>query len=294
MTSRRILPIIFSICCIVLLPDVVYCFSRSSISRAHVTLSPTILNRQTTTTGYPFVRSESSLASTLQEDESMEPAFSARRISYLSLWVGLLGYTTYFTSTVTPEAAAVADKVLNTAIFTPFDGTLSPVFVTLFFFLGIIPTVYGSLLLPSCKKQKLWALPFVASSFALGFFGIGPYLGLRNKPDSPDSLTVEDRDTGSGLFENKVTPLFLLASAIYLVYYAINGAYEGTDRWQGYLDLFNSQPLARISTIDFTILSLAVSLSISVFVFISFSDYESWIESICSHRICTLDRITTS
>ena len=238
-------------------------------------LSPKTLNRQTTTTGYPVARSESSLASTLQEDESMEPAFSARRISYLSLWVGLLGYTTYFTSTVTPEAAAVADKVLNTAIFTPFDGTLSPVFVTLFFFLGIIPTVYGSLLLPSCKKQKLWALPFVASSFALGFFGIGPYLGLRNKPDSPDSLTVEDRDTGSGLFENKVTPLFLLASAIYLVYYAINGAYEGTDRWQGYLDLFNSQPLARISTIDFTILSLAVSLSISVFVFKSFSDYES-------------------
>jgi len=192
-----------------------------------------------------------------QSEESLEPTFSLRRASYLTLWTSLLAYTTYFTSTVTPEAALLAPDILNTAILTPFDGSLSPVFVTLFFFLGILPVVYGSLLLPSAKKQKFWALPFVASSFALGFFGIGPYLGLRNKSPDPVILSQEDRDTGASIFDNKITPLFLLASAIYLVYFAVNGSFEG-DRWAAYLQLFDTQPLARISTIDFTILSLAV------------------------------------
>lgn len=200
-----------------------------------------------------------SLQSSTEDDATLEATLSPRRLSYLALWVGLLAYTTDFSSHISAEAAAVAPQVLNTAIFTPFDGTLSPVFVTLFFFLGILPTVYGSLLLPSAKQQKVWALPFVASSFALGFFGMGPYLGLRNKSPILPALTPEDRDTGSILFDNKFTPILLLASTVYLVYYAFNGAYIGDDRWQGFLDLFNSQPLARISSIDFTILSLAVS-----------------------------------
>ena len=191
-------------------------------------------------------------------DEMQESPLSARRISYLALWVGLFAYATDFSSHISAEAEAASAQILNTAIFTPFDGTLSPVFVTLFFFLGILPTVFGSLLLPASKQQKFWALPFIASSFALGFFGIGPYLGLREKSPNPQPLTSLDRDTGASFFDNKITPYALLASTLYLIYFALNGAYDGSDRWQDYLALFDTQPLARISTIDFTILSLAV------------------------------------
>lgn len=199
-------------------------------------------------------------------DETSEALFSPRRLSYLALWTGLLAYTTDFSTHMTAEAEAAAPEILKTCIVSPLDGTVSPVFAALFLALGIIPAVYGSLLLPSSKQQKVWALPFVASSFGLGFFGIGPYLGLRNKPNSQQALTSDDRDTGSSLFDNKITPVFLLVSALYLVYFALYGSYDGVDRWQGYLDLFNTQPLARISTIDFTILSLAVSSSSSDFV----------------------------
>jgi hypothetical protein len=199
-------------------------------------------------------------------DENSEALVSPRRLSYLTLWVGLLAYTTDFSSHLSAEAEAAAPAILQTCVVSPFDGTVSPVFISLFLALGIIPTVYGSLLLPSSKQQKVWALPFVASSFGLGFFGLGPYLGLRNKSPSLPALTSDDRDTGSALFDNKITPLFLLASALYLVYYALNGSYDGVDRWQGYWDLFNTQPLARISTIDFTILSLAVSQSNDDFI----------------------------
>lgn len=175
-----------------------------------------------------FGATKYSLACMTQADEAMlEPSFSPRRASYLTLWISLLAYATYFGSTVSPEAALLAPQILNTAVLTPFDGTLSPIFITLFFSLGILPVVFGSLLLPAAKKQKFWALPFVASSFALGFFGIGPYLGLRNKAPEPQILSVEDRDSGSGLFDNKVTPFFLLASAVYLVYFALNSSFEG-------------------------------------------------------------------
>lgn len=230
---------------------------QPSASRAKLVFKSSIPASSLQTARYQ--PSHTPLQSSIDDDASLEASLSPRRLSYLSLWVGLLAYATDFSSHISAEAEAASAQVLNTAIFTPFDGSLSPVFVTLFFFLGILPTVYGSLLLPSAKQQKVWALPFVASSFALGFFGIGPYLGLRNKSPTLSALTVEDRDTGSSLFDNKFTPILLLASTIYLVYYALNGAYIGDDRWQGFLDLFNTQPLARISSIDFTILSLAVS-----------------------------------
>ena len=192
-----------------------------------------------------------------------ESFLSLRRISYFLLWTGLFAYANYFTTTVNVNEE-VANKVLNTAIFTPFDGTLSPIFISIFFFLGILPSVYGCLLLPAAKKQKVWCLPFVGSSFALGFFGLGPYLLLREKSSTTQPLTLEDRDTGAGMLEFKGTPVFLLLSAIYLVYFACTGEYVGgiasgnLDRWQGYLDLFNTQPLVRISTIDFSILTLAM------------------------------------
>lgn len=201
------------------------------------------------------------LKSSSSSEEKSEDLFSPRRLSYLTLWAGLLAYTTDFSTHISAEAEAAAPAIMQACIFSPLDGTVSPVFAALFLALGIIPTVYGSLLLPSSKQQKVWALPFVASSFGLGFFGIGPYLGLRNKSPSLPALTSDDRDTGSALFDNKITPLFLLASAMFLVYFALYGSYDGVDRWQGYWDLFNTQPLARISTIDFTILSLAVSVS---------------------------------
>lgn len=188
----------------------------------------------------------------------LESFTSPRRLMYGALWTGLLGYATYFTKSVNVDEQ-VAAKVLNTAVFTPFDGTLSPVFISLFFALGVLPSVYACLLLPASKRQRIWAFPFVASSFFLGFFGIGPYLGLRNKPsaDVAAPWTRANADIGSGVLEFKGTPLFLLLSACYLVYYACYGEYAA-DRWQGFAELFDTQPLARISTIDFTILSLAM------------------------------------
>jgi hypothetical protein len=146
--------------------------------------------------------------------------------------------------------------MIQTIIQTPNDGTVTPVFSALFNSLGILPAVYASLLLPGANsKQKIPGLLFVISSFALGFFGVAPYLALRRiNVDVTDS----NKGMGSGLFENKLSSIGSLLFGIYLVYFAFTAPFEG-DRVAAYFDLFANQRLAHVSTIDFTILSIAMN-----------------------------------
>ena len=139
-------------------------------------------------------------------------------------------------------------------ITAPFDGSISPIFVALFNSLGVLPAVYASLLLPGGKIQKVPALPFVIGSFALGFFGIGPYLGIRT---INTTVTNATRGRGSGAFEFKGASMGMLAFAAYLLYYAIYGDFDG-DRVQSFVELFNNQKLVHVSSLDFTILSIAL------------------------------------
>lgn len=95
------------------------------------------------------------------------------RIIYASLWIGLLAYTYFLSPGGSIEASSIDTELIMKMISTPFDGVVNPIFVVLFNALGIIPAILASLLLPGSANQKVPALPFVISSFALGFFGIG-------------------------------------------------------------------------------------------------------------------------
>jgi hypothetical protein len=200
----------------------------------------------------------------LLRDASSEPVIfetgetAPPRLAYLGLWLGLLIYAFSLAPGGSDAAGLVDTEIIKTMISTPFDSSnpSSPVFTSIFNALGILPAVYASLLLPGSKLgQKIPALPFVMGSFALGFFGVGPYLGLRNKRES---VLDSERGRGSILFEFKGTSLALLGFAMYLIYFAVTGAYAGVDRWSDYLNLFSSSRLAHVSTIDFSILSLAM------------------------------------
>ena len=192
----------------------------------------------------------------VNNDEDPEPLFSPRRLSYLALWLSLVSYAFTIAPGGSEAATAIDNQMIQTIIQTPSDGTVSPVFTALFNSLGIIPAIYASILLPGANdKQKVPGLLFVLASFALGFFGVGPYLGLRRiNVDVTDS----NKGRGSFIFENKLTALGSLLFGIYLVYFAFTAPFEG-DRWMSYFELFQNQKLAHVSTIDFTILSIAMS-----------------------------------
>ena len=192
--------------------------------------------------------------------EVVDVAQTPRVLAYGVVWLALTTYAFLFAPGGSAEAGAIDKDIIIKILSAPFDGSINPLFVALFNFLGIIPAVYAALLLPGAKEQKIPALPFVLSSFAFGYFGIGPYLGLRS---IKTKICQSNKGLGFALFEFKGTALFLLGFALYLYYFAISSVFE-TDGGimaaiKGFMDLFDNQRLANISSLDFTILSLAVS-----------------------------------
>ena len=138
---------------------------------------------------------------------------SPMKVAYGATWLALTTYAFGFSPGGSTEAAAQDSELIAKMVSTPFDGSVSPLFVALFNALGIVPTIYAALLLPGSKDQKpLPTLPFVISAFALGFFGVGPYLALRERKDFP----LEHVEVGITVLENKLVSvgnLFLLALA---------------------------------------------------------------------------------
>lgn len=72
----------------------------------------------------------------------------------------------------------------------------------------------------------------------------------------------EDVGLGNRLFDNKIAPLLLFGFSAFLSYFAIFGDFLNGDRVEDFIQLFMTQRLVHVSTIDFTILTFVVSASI--------------------------------
>lgn len=182
------------------------------------------------------------------------------RYSCLALWISF----TYYAFNLAPPDADTATTLalIQQTVSAPFGGEVNPIYSTVFNLLGVYPAMYAALLLPGAggKKQSIPAQPFVFGSFALGFFGLGPYLAFRNKNTSG---LKSEAGFGNGLFESKLTAALLLIGASFLVYSGIATPLgSGADKWADFVQLFSSQRLVHVSTIDFTVLSLTVRLFI--------------------------------
>jgi hypothetical protein len=62
-------------------------------------------------------------------------------------------------------------------IANPFGGAVNPIFTSIFNLFPIVSVIYSGLLLSASKGQRLPTPLFVWSSYAVGFFALGPYLG---------------------------------------------------------------------------------------------------------------------
>ncbi len=176
---------------------------------------------------------------------------------YLTLWAL---FTIYAFGLSPSDNATVSANLIQSAVFTPYDGSINPLFIAIFNFLGVYPVIFASLLQPGAKNQPIPSSPFVFGSFALGFFGLGPYLGLRKLNTSGN---ISEAGVGTRLFESKITPLTLLGFTLFLVYYGLTGNVPGSlNRFDGFIDMFKSIRLVNVSTIDFVILSLTVSIDL--------------------------------
>lgn len=177
------------------------------------------------------------------------------RLLYGAVWAVLTVYAFNFAPGGGEAAAAVDLELAKKMITTPFDGAGSAIFAAVFNSLGVLPAVYGALLLPGGKEQKIPAIAFVSSMFAGGFFAIGPYLALRNYCTD---VTQATRGRGSGAFESRLTGLLLTSFSLWLAYYAIFSGDLGPAIKQ-YSELFWTQRLVHVSTLDAIILSVFVA-----------------------------------
>lgn len=201
---------------------------------------------------------KSSLLASVPSDFPRETRSEPPRLQYAILWTSLVLYAFGVSPGGSESAVAMDNEILQKVIFTPYDGTLNPIFVAIFNYLGVLPAIYAGLLLPGAKNQTVPALPFVLSAFAMGFFGIGPYLGLRN-------INTEAHNNPGGIgptsfYSSKLTAVLLLFFASFQLYYATSNTFGGgnTSGLQDFLDLFMTSRTAHVSTIDLVILSLAV------------------------------------
>lgn len=209
----------------------------------------------TLTRSSPPSKLSSQLNMETADGESLDTRTEPPRLAYLGLWIGLIAYVYAFAPGGSPEAKSIDMDMIMKLVTTPFDGTITPLYVLVFNSLGVLPAVFASLLLPGGKDQKIPTLPFVGSAFAVGFFGVAPYLGLR---EINTEVTAEDvAESNRGVFESKIPAVGMLAFFAYLIFYVLSSG-DLPQQAEDFADLWRSQALVHVSTFDAIILSLAV------------------------------------
>lgn len=111
------------------------------------------------------------LASDSVEDDS-PPSWSFNPL-FASLWVGFLA----FAALGPGEIGAASDtKMITDYIANPADPGFSEGFQLIFNYLGIMPMIVACAAVPQAAQRGLPPLPFLVSSFAMGYGGVGTYI----------------------------------------------------------------------------------------------------------------------
>lgn len=184
----------------------------------------------------------------------------------------------------------------------PDDGVaVNQVFAALFNAMGLMPALYAALLVPAGRSgggakgreggggflssfpPRLPAFPFVAGSFALGFFALGPYLALwtpappaealpESERDGPRDATAPprpealDKNGAAGAvalraLESPITAAALLLGALSQAYLA---ATAGPAAWAEFARLFDESRLVHVTSLDFLALSSFIPFWVSL------------------------------
>ena len=140
------------------------------------------------------------------------PARAAMAVTY----VAALAYV--FTGAApqgSPEdTIRIINECLEPAAFSP--STEVSLFFVVFNSLGVVPALFAAVLLPGAKDQPLIPPALIATSFFIGFGGLGPYLALR-RPRS-DPVALSELGFWAKLTESKIFAGAMTLSAASLAY----------------------------------------------------------------------------
>lgn len=119
----------------------------------------------------------SALALASGNDSSVEeepPSWSFNPL-FASLWVGFLTFAVLGPGEI---GAASDTKMITDYIANPTDPGFSEGFQLIFNYLGIMPMIVACTAVPQAAQRGLPPLPFLVSSFAMGYGGVGTFFVL--------------------------------------------------------------------------------------------------------------------
>jgi hypothetical protein len=174
-----------------------------------------------------------------------------------ALWAGLAAYAFFLAPNQTPlRDQYFIEKFVG---LTTDPVPLNPVFTQLFYAMGLWPLIYTALLVPAGRSGNgVPAWPFFTASYAIGAFGLLPFMALWQPPRAPPALppaAEELRGPGNLLARGMESPLVawgLLAGGVAC---AAQAAAAGGPAWAAYFALFQESRLVHVTTLDFLTLS---------------------------------------
>lgn len=200
------------------------------------------------------------------QEKSSNSASSTSEQSYnllgaavgLLLWAAFVGYALLLSPNQTPyRDMYFLEKLSGLGVD---DGVqVNAVFTQLFFMMGVWPAIYAALLVPSARSgNKIPAWPFVALSFGVGVFSLGPYFALWTP--SKEAVAPPSKEETQGFSrlglkgtESRIGAWLLLAGAVATVAQA---ALAGGAAWKAFFQLFVESRFVHVTTTDFTALCL--------------------------------------
>ncbi|KAK9918857.1 hypothetical protein WJX75_007539 [Coccomyxa subellipsoidea] len=237
--------------------------SKISSSRRQViglTPKPSVLNRQRRLhAGRDDTETEVQERKTTEATVASEQSYNLISAAVgLLFWAAFVGYALLLSPNQTPyRDMYFLEKLTGLGVD---DGVqINAVFTQLFFMMGLWPAIYAALLIPSARSgNKIPAWPFVALSFGVGVFGLGPYFALWTPsreavaPPKPEELEGWNKLALKGT-ESKIGAWLIFAGAVATIAQA---ALAGGEAWSAYWELFVESRFVHVTTTDFAALSL--------------------------------------
>ncbi|KAK9823772.1 hypothetical protein WJX72_005409 [[Myrmecia] bisecta] len=193
------------------------------------------------------------------QEPPQQPATSnlAVSIGIGLVYAALLGYAFFLSPNQTPfRDQYFLEKLVGVGVQ---DGvTINSVFSQLFLIMGVYPAIYAALLIPSARSaNKIPAWPFVAVSFFLGAFALGPYFALWSPSQDvqapPRKEELEGwKNLGLKITESRANGILLLVASLVIFGQA---ATAGGAAWAEYGRLFDESRFVHVTSVDFLTLS---------------------------------------
>lgn len=156
------------------------------------------------------------------------------------LWIGFAGYAFVLAPPEAPNTFALIMQIIQGD-----TAQLNPLVVNLFNLMGILPLIYGCLLIPLDHGRKFPAGIIVTLMMGVGAFALLPYLALRRAQPEVKTIPWWVR-----FFDSRWLALPLGVGALLLVAAGLQGD------WPSFIRQWQQERFIHVMSLDFLVLTV--------------------------------------